>query len=81
MDDDGVNEVLLVPKRKYARPLLYAQELGLWREQARLEGFGSPWQLIDLIREGNLKLVKPRYKALEIDGVEWLLQPHPPGPR
>lgn len=77
LDDDGVNEVLLVPKHRYSSSaFVYVHEQGVWREQSRLDGLTNGQPLIDQIRQGKVKLVKPRYKTVEIDGVELGVKPY-----
>ncbi|NER61478.1 DUF4153 domain-containing protein [Pseudomonas sp. MAFF212428] len=71
MDDDGVNEVLLVPKHAYTHAaFLYVRDNGVWRDESRLDGLKGSDVLIEQIRQGTLKPVRPRYLTLEIDGVE-----------
>ncbi|WP_338001322.1 DUF4153 domain-containing protein [Pseudomonas brassicae] len=71
MDGDGASEVLVVSKQAYSTSVLvYAREHGVWRDVARLEGGAKGRKLIEQMRQGTLKLVRPRYKTLEVDGQE-----------
>lgn len=78
LDDDGVNEVLVVPKHEYSTSaFVYARHEGFWRDYARVDGIGTGRALIEQIRAGTLKLAKPRYKTLVIDGRELGMMPYP----
>lgn len=72
LNDDGRNEVLLVSKEEWAFKayILERDEHGEWRAAADLEGQDDPARVIELIRQGALKPVKPRFNTFNIDGVE-----------
>lgn len=78
LDDDGVNEVLVVPKHEYSTSaFVYARHQGAWRDYARVDSVGTGRQLIEQIRAGTLTLARPRYKTLVIDGRELGMMPYP----
>ena len=72
LDQDGQNEVLQVPKQKWSGPLYFFKrdDQGKWQLAGMFEVDGNPLELIELIREGKAKVVKPRYQSLEMGGVE-----------
>ena len=72
LDQDGQNEVLQVPKQKWSGPLYFFKrdDQGKWQLAGMFEFDGNPLELIELIREGKAKVVKPRYQSLEMGGVE-----------
>ena len=71
MDGDGSSEVLLVPKHAYTHSaFLYVRDNGVWRDESRLDGLKGSETLIEQIRQGTVKPVRPRYLTLEIEGVE-----------
>lgn len=72
LDQDGQNEVLQVPKQTWSGPLYFFKRdaQGKWQRAGMFEIDDNPLELIELIREGRAKVVKPRYQSLEIGGVE-----------
>lgn len=72
LDQDGQNEVLQVPKQKWSAPLYFFKrdDQGKWQRAGMFEVDDNPLELIELIREGKAKVVKPRYQSLKMDGVE-----------
>jgi len=48
---------------------------GKWQRAGMFEFDGNPQELIDQIREGNAKVVKPRYQSLQMGEVELSPQP------
>ena len=72
LDQDGQNEVLQVPKQSWSGPLYFFKRdaQGKWQRAGMFEIDDNPMALIELIREGKAKVVKPRYQSLEIGGVE-----------
>ena len=77
LDQDGQNEVLQLPKQTWSDPLYFFKRdaQGNWLKAGTYEGTADPLALIEQIREGKVKVVKPRYQSLQIDGVE--LSPTP----
>ncbi|UXL38839.1 MULTISPECIES: DUF4153 domain-containing protein [Pseudomonas] len=72
LDQDGQVEVLQLPKNKWSEPLsFYTRDTqGKWRRAGTYAGDESALALIEQIRQGNVKVVKPRYQSLQIGGVE-----------
>ena len=72
LDQDGQNEVLQVPKQKWSGPLYFFKRdaQGKWQRAGMFEVDDNLLELIELIREGKAKVVKPRYQSLEMGGVE-----------
>ena len=72
LDQDGQNEVLQVPKQNWSGPLYFFKrdDQGKWQRAGMFESDDNPLELIELIREGKAKVVKPRYQSLEMGGIE-----------
>ena len=81
LDQDGQSEVLLLPKTSWRNTLYFFKRdpAGKWHEAGTFEALDNTPHLIEQIREGNAKVVKPRYQSLDIDGVE--LSPQVSGSR
>lgn len=77
LDQDGQHEVLQLPKQKWSGPLYFFKRdvQGKWQRAGMFEFDGNPQELIDQIREGNAKVVKPRYQSLQMGEVELSPQP------
>lgn len=72
LDQDGINEVLQLPKQEWSG-VLYFFKLdgkGNWLRAGTYEGSERPLELIENIREGKVQVVKPAYQSLLIDGEE-----------
>ncbi|MDD1013922.1 DUF4153 domain-containing protein [Pseudomonas rubra] len=79
MDGDGRNEVLMIPRHTYASSVfLFAREgEGEWREVGSLHSIrDNTERLVQLIRNGQMKPVMPRYKTLTLDGDDLTWQPN-----
>ncbi|MDU9402059.1 DUF4153 domain-containing protein [Pseudomonas sp. zfem004] len=72
LDDDGHNEVLMIPRHTYAsRLFVLTWDNREWREVGSLSGnMDNLDGLVNGIREGAVKLVTPRYRTLSIGGQE-----------
>ena len=72
LDNDGQVEVLQLPKQGWSDGLYFftRDAQGEWKRAGTYEGGESPLQLIDQIRAGKVKVVKPRYQSLQIGEVE-----------
>jgi len=72
LDQDGQNEVLQLPKQKWFDPLYFFKRdaQGKWQRTGAYDGGENPLELIERIREGKVKVVKPRYQSLLIEDVE-----------
>ena len=79
MNDDGVQEVVVIPRERYTSSvLLYAWRESTWQQVGNFSwnGTGLKTQaLIDGIRGGTLTPVTPTYKTLEVEGQTLLFQP------
>ena len=72
LNQDGQMEVLQLPKQKWSDPLYFftRDAQGRWKRAGTYEGGDSPLEMIEQIREGQVKVVKPRYQALQIGSTE-----------
>ena len=72
LDQDGQPEVLQLPKNKWSEPLHFFKRdaQGKWRRAGTYLGDESALELIEKIRQGNVKVVKPTYQSLQIGEVE-----------
>ena len=72
LDQDGQPEVLQLPKNKWSEPLHFFKRdaQGKWRRAGTYAGDESALELIEKIRQGNVKVVKPSYQSLQIGEVE-----------
>ena len=72
LDQDGSSEVLQLPKQQWSDPLYFFKRdaQGNWQRAGTYEGSDSPLEMIEKIREGKVKVVKPTYQSLLIDGQE-----------
>ena len=83
LDQDGQPEVLQLPKNKWSEPLHFFKRdaQGKWRRAGNYVGGENSLELIEQIREGKVKVVKPSYQSLQIGEVELtprLEKPHKP---
>ena len=71
LDQDGQDEVLRVTKRdRYEAPEFFKRDAqGSWQLVGRYEGVENAQALIEKIRQGDVKVVKPRYQSLQVEGV------------
>ena len=72
LNQDGQMEVLQLPKQKWSDPLYFftRDAQGRWKRAGTYEGGDSPLEMIEQIREGQVKVVKPRYQSLQIGSTE-----------
>ena len=72
LDQDGQPEVLQLPKNKWSEPLYFFRRdaQGNWQRAGTYAGGENSLELIEQIRQGNVRVVKPRYQSLQIDGEE-----------
>ncbi|MBW3506395.1 MULTISPECIES: DUF4153 domain-containing protein [unclassified Pseudomonas] len=72
LDRDGQNEVVQLPKRGWVRELDFFKRdgQGKWQHAGSYEADANALEMIEQIREGNAKVVTPRYQSLLINGVE-----------
>ena len=72
LNQDGQMEVLQLPKQKWSDPLYFftRDAQGRWKRAGTYEGGDSPLEMIEQIREGQVKVVKPSYQALQIGSTE-----------
>ena len=77
LDQDGQAEVLQLPKQKWSGPLYFFKRdaQGKWQRAGMFEVDDNPLELVELIRAGEVKVVKPRYQSLQFGGEE--LSPRP----
>lgn len=68
LDDDGANEVLLLPTRHYGYKLLFfaRSEQGRWQVAGRFDSVYDTETLIEAIRRGEARRVRPRYQSLQV---------------
>ena len=64
--------MLQLPKNKWSEPLHFFKRdaQGKWRRAGTYAGDESALELIEKIRQGNVKVVKPSYQSLQIGEVE-----------
>lgn len=72
LDADGQNEVVLFSVHTARLPFYRRAKDGKWELVGYLEGEYGPDDMPDMIRQGNFRLVKPRYQGLEIDGRQFI---------
>ncbi len=67
LDQDGQDEVLQLPKYKWSDALYFFKRdtQGKWQRTGAYEGVDNPLEMIEQIREGKVKVVKPRYQSLQ----------------
>ena len=72
LDQDGQPEVLQLPKNNWSEPLYFFRRdaQGNWQRAGTYAGGENSLELIEQIRQGNVRVVKPRYQSLQIDGEE-----------
>ena len=72
LDQDGVSEVLQLPKQEWSGVLYFFKRdgQGNWLRAGTYEGSERPLELIEKIRGGKVQVVKPTYQSLLIDGEE-----------
>lgn len=65
---DGRNEVLIFPRAGWGGggKILARDEKGQWQIAARLFGSVGTEQLIELIKDGKVEAVTPRFKTVRI---------------
>lgn len=78
LDQDGQDEVLRVSQSdRYDAPEFFKRDAqGSWQLVGRYEGVENAQALIEKIRQGDVKVVKPRYQSLQVEGV--ILDPRKP---
>ncbi|MFI8373584.1 DUF4153 domain-containing protein [Pseudomonas helleri] len=71
LDQDGQDEVLRVSQSdRYDAPEFFKRDAqGSWQLVGRYEGVENAQALIEKIRQGDVKVVKPRYQSLQVEGV------------
>ena len=69
LDQDGQDEVLRVSKSAhYDAPEFFKRDAqGSWQLVGRYEGVENAQALIEKIRQGDVKVVKPRYQSLQVE--------------
>ncbi|MES2868864.1 MAG: DUF4153 domain-containing protein [Pseudomonadota bacterium] len=68
LNQDGQSEVLQLPKKGWADSLHFftRDAQGKWQQTGTFELRGSTQELIEQIRQGKAKVVKPKYQSLQI---------------
>ncbi|AHF69862.1 MULTISPECIES: DUF4153 domain-containing protein [Pseudomonas] len=70
LDSDGQNEVVQLVSTDVWMSFFKRDTDGQWKEVGRMHGpFHKGKDLADLIRAGKARLVEPRYRTLDIDGL------------
>ena len=71
LDQDGQDEVLRVSKSdRYAVPEFFKRDAqGSWQRAGSYDSVENAQALIEKIRQGDVKVVKPRYQSLQVEGV------------
>ncbi|WP_028693365.1 DUF4153 domain-containing protein [Pseudomonas cremoricolorata] len=81
MDGDGQDEVLLIPRQRYAPSVtMFAWQDGAWKRAGVYTwNYARPAvnDFVKRIQAGELKPVTPRYKTFQVDGQELMLQREP----
>ncbi|MEQ9970959.1 DUF4153 domain-containing protein [Pectobacterium carotovorum] len=74
---DGHNEVLVFPRVEWGigAKILARNDKGQWQPVGRLFGSMGTEKLIDLIKEGKVEVVTPRFKTLRIGGKDMQIDP------
>ncbi|WP_324834367.1 DUF4153 domain-containing protein [Pseudomonas saxonica] len=69
LDQDGRDEVLQVSKRTgYAVPEFFKRDAqGSWQRAGSYDSVENAQALIEKIRQGDVKVVKPRYQSLQVE--------------
>ncbi|MFP3516322.1 DUF4153 domain-containing protein [Pseudomonas sp. SIMBA_077] len=77
LDQDGQNEVLLLPKVTWRSTLYFFKRdaKGKWQQAGTFAAPENTQELIEQIRAGNAQVVKPRYQSLQLGDVELTPQP------
>lgn len=72
LNNDGQMEVLQLPKQKWSGPVyFFARDAqGQWKRAGTYEESDNSPELIEAIRQGKVKVVKPRYQSLQIGTTE-----------
>lgn len=72
LNNDGQMEVLQLPKQKWSGPVYFftRDAQGQWKRAGTYEESDNSPELIEAIRQGKVKVVKPRYQSLQIGTTE-----------
>ncbi|WP_350238620.1 DUF4153 domain-containing protein [Pectobacterium colocasium] len=77
LTDDGHNEVLIFPKVGWSNggKILVRDEKGQWQIAARIYAPIGTKHLIELVKDGKIEAVTPRFKTLRIGGKDMQIDP------